>query len=78
MVKALFKCLSDYNVNKSDRDEYRQIIRSFVFSSSQGMKDGDRNLSKSFGELLGATGAAAKQCGLFLNVTGGSLCKHHQ
>ena len=28
VIKALFKCLSDYDVNKSDRDECRQIIRS--------------------------------------------------
>lgn len=35
VIKALFKCLSDYDVNKSDRDECRQIIRSLVFSSSQ-------------------------------------------
>ena len=35
VIKALFKCLSDYDVNKGDRDECRQIIRSLVFSSSQ-------------------------------------------
>ena len=36
VIKALFKCLSDYDVNKADRDECHQIIRSLVFSSSQG------------------------------------------
>ena len=35
VIKALFKCLSDYDVNKGDRDECRQLIRSLVFSSSQ-------------------------------------------
>ena len=35
VIKALFKCLSDYDVNKGDRDDCRQIIRSLVFSSSQ-------------------------------------------
>ena len=35
VIKALFKCLSDYDVDKSKREECRQIIRKLVYANSQ-------------------------------------------
>jgi len=35
VVKALFKCLSDYDVDKSNCEECRQIIRKLVYANSQ-------------------------------------------
>ena len=35
VIKALFKCLSDYDVEKSNREQCRQIIRKLVYASSQ-------------------------------------------
>ena len=35
VIKALFKCLNDYDVCKSNREECHQIIRKLVYASSQ-------------------------------------------
>ena len=35
VIKALFKCLSDCDVNKGDREECRQIIQSMIYSINQ-------------------------------------------
>ena len=35
VIKALFKCLSDYDVEKSNHEQWHQIIRKLVYASSQ-------------------------------------------
>ena len=35
VIKALFKCLIDYDVEKSNREQCRQIIQKLVYASSQ-------------------------------------------
>ena len=35
VIKALFKCLSDYDVDKTNQEKCREIIRKLVYASSQ-------------------------------------------
>lgn len=44
VIKALFKLISDHDVNKDDRDECRQLILSLLFQAARvSTKDGDRS-----------------------------------
>ena len=76
VIKALFKCLSDYDVNKANREKCREIIRKLVYASSQD--DFEKHKKQLFNSANDASygakhllriGKLVNPCGLLMSVT---------